>query len=270
MANAPVEQPQGKTPDIELTECGIVPPPTEAELPYEDGVPMETSRHQLQMELLIDPLMIWLEGQDAYVSGNMFVYFSPEQVRNFDFKGPDVFVVLDVPNRERKSWVVWDEGKGPDVVIELLSESTAARDKTEKKQIYQNRLRVPEYYWYNPFQPDDFAGFVLRDGCYEALDFDAQGRLLSPKLGLLLARWSGVYKGIETVWLRWATPDGIWLPTPQEIAKREHQRAERAEQFAEQAQQQAERERQRAEQLLAQLKALGVEPETFDNSAGNT
>jgi Uma2 family endonuclease len=38
-------------------------------------------------------------------------------------------VVLDVPRRERKSWVVWEEEKAPDVVIELLSESTAKKDK---------------------------------------------------------------------------------------------------------------------------------------------
>jgi len=89
----------------------------------------------------------------------MFVYYSLEQARNQDFKGPDVFVVLVVPRRERKSWVVWEEGKGPDVVIELLSNSTAEHDKTAKKQTYQNRLRVPEYFWFDPFNPEDLAGF---------------------------------------------------------------------------------------------------------------
>ena len=53
----------------------------------------------------------------------MFVYFSLEQVQNRDFRGPDFFVLLDVPRREHESWVVRQEGKGPDVVIELLSES---------------------------------------------------------------------------------------------------------------------------------------------------
>ena len=66
----------------------------------------------------------------------MFVYYSLAQVRNRDFKGPDFFAVLGVPKGERKSWVVWEEGKAPDVVIELLSESTAQQDKTNKKQIY--------------------------------------------------------------------------------------------------------------------------------------
>ena len=103
---------------------------------------METERHRLQMELLINSLKPWLEQrEDGYVGGNMFVYFSLAQVRHQDFKGPDFFAVLGVPKGERKSWVVWEEGKGPDVVIELLSNSTAELDKTDKKQVYQNVQR---------------------------------------------------------------------------------------------------------------------------------
>jgi len=42
-----------------------------------------------------------------------------------EFKGPDVQVVLDVPKGIRDNWIVWKEGKDPDVVIELLSKNTA-------------------------------------------------------------------------------------------------------------------------------------------------
>ena len=108
--------------------------PTQDDLPSDDGVPMETERHKKQMDLLIYPLAPWLD-QKGYVGGNMFVYYSIKQVRYQDFKGPDVFVVLDVPNRERKSWVVWEEGKTPDIVIELLSESTAEYDRNGKKRV---------------------------------------------------------------------------------------------------------------------------------------
>jgi Uma2 family endonuclease len=117
----------------EPTAPGITSPPTQDELPCDDGVPMETERHRRQMELLINTLKPWLDQRDdGYVGGNMFVYFSVDQVRNQDFKGPDFFAVLDVPKGERKSWVVWEEGKSPDVIVELLSESTAEFDKTEK------------------------------------------------------------------------------------------------------------------------------------------
>ncbi len=104
-------------------------PPTEDELPCDDGIPMETQRHKMQMDLLLDTLQPWLDQrEDGYIGGNMFIYFSTEQVKNQDFRGPDFFAVLGVPKRERKSWVVWEEGKAPNVVIELLSESTSNED----------------------------------------------------------------------------------------------------------------------------------------------
>jgi hypothetical protein len=91
-------------------------------------------------------------------------------------------------------------------------------------------------------------------------------------LGITL--WEGVYEGRADRWLRWCDRDGIVIPTGAERAEQERQRAEQADQRAEQADQRAEQadqraeqERQRAEQadqraerLLAQLRALGIEP----------
>ncbi len=205
-------------------------PPTQAELPYDDGVPMESQRHKLQMDLLIDALQPWLEErEDGYVGGNMFVYYSLPQVQNKDFKEPDFFVVLGVPKGERRSWVVWEEGKAPDVVIELLSESTAQADKHEKKLIYQNQMRVPEYFCYDPFNPDDWAGFSIHQGVYQPIAVNAQNQLVSPSLGLGLQRWFGIYKGVEATWLRWVGLEGKLLPTAEEIAQQERQRADSAE-----------------------------------------
>ena len=245
-----------------VADFDVILPPTQDELPYSDGIPMESERHVLQMQLLMETLRLgWAERQDFYVGGNMFVYFNLKQVRNKDFRGPDVFVALNVPKRERKSWVVWEEGKGPDVVIELLSESTAEQDKTQKKQVYQNQLRVPEYFWFDPFDPASWAGFTLRNGVYEPLELDAQGRFISQQLGLTLVQWQGTYNEVAAVWLRWATLEGVLLPMSQEQAEQERQRAEQERQRAEQERQRAEQERQRAEQLAAQLRAMGIEPE---------
>lgn len=45
---------------------------------------METQRHKLQMDLLVDPLQSWLAHHSGggFVGGNMFVYFSLAQVRD--------------------------------------------------------------------------------------------------------------------------------------------------------------------------------------------
>lgn len=257
-------------------------PPTQDELPFEDDQNMETERHRLQMELLIETLQPQLRQRPGggYVGGNMFVYFSLHQVRHQDFRGPDVFVVLDVPPGERKSWVVWEEGKGPDLVIELLSPSTAEDDKQRKKNIYFSQLRVAEYYWYDPFDPQDFAGFERQSDHYQALRTDSQGNLPSKALGLSLCRWSGFYRGTEAVWLRWMDAGGELLPTGEERADRARQEADRARQEADRARQEADRARQaltaaeqaaqsqreRAELLAAKLRALGLDPDDLDSA----
>lgn len=232
-------------------------PPTQDELPTEDDENLETERHKLQMDLLIYPLRAWLAQRPSYVGGNMFVYFSLAQVRHQDFRGPDVFVVLDVPPGERKSWVVWEEGKGPDVVIELLSDKTADQDRGDKKRIYQNQLRVGEYFWFDPFNPDELVGFTLRDMQYQALSPTERGYLHSKQLGLVLRRWQGNYAGVSTTWLRWAHPDGTLLPTPEEALVLEEQRAELEKQRADAEKQRADN----AEAELTRLRALLADKE---------
>lgn len=236
----------------------IALPPNQDELLCDDGIPMKTHRHKLQMDLLVDPLIAWLvlEQGRGFVGGNMFVYFSPSQVRNQDYRGPDVFVVLDVPVGERKSWVVWEEEKGPDMVIELLSDSTAERDKGEKKQIYQSQLRTPEYFGFDPFNPIDLAGFSLQRGVYEPIQPDSDGNLVSQQIELMLTRWRGSFKGVETTWLHWSTLDGVLLLTAQE-------QAALVQQQADDERHRAENERQRAERLAARLKELGIDPATI-------
>ena len=238
--------------------------PTQDNLPCDDGVPMETERHKKQMDLLIASLEPWLiqQPQGGYVGGNMFIYYSFKQIRHQDFKGPDVFVVLDVPHGERKSWVVWEEGKTPDLIIELLSESTAKEDKTNKKLIYQNQLKVAEYFWFDPFNPEDCAGFRLNGNRYETIPLE-NNRFFSQQLGLALIRWSGAYRGVETTWLRWATLAGDLLLLPEESAQQQAQVAQRRVELVEQQlesetqrAQTAEQRTQVAEAEIARLKAL--------------
>ena len=235
---------------VALTSTEPIAIPTQDNLPYDDNQNMETLRHKCQMDLLLETIYPWLEKrQDGFAGGNMFVYFSLTQVKNQDYKGPDFFCVLNVPSKERKSWVVWEEGKAPDVIIELLSESTATQDKTEKKQIYQDRMRVPEYFWYDPFNPDDWAGFSLVKGKYQPLALDSENRYISEQLQLALVRWQGIYRGIEAIWLRWETLDGDLLPTDKEVIEQERQRAE-------QERQRAEQEKQRADEAELEIMRL--------------
>ena len=222
-----------------------VPLPTQDDLPCDDGMPTEILRHNFQLSLLIGALHFWLAARDnGFVGGNMFLYYSLEQVRHNPFIGPDFFVALNVPKGERKSWVVWQEGKGSDVVVKLLSKSAARYDKTAKKLIYASQVRTPEYYWYDPFDAKDFAGFILSNGDYRPLPVNAQGRIHSPALNLELGSWSGAYRDVTADWLRWFTSQGELLLTE-----------------AEAAQQHAEAAQLRAERLADQLRQLGADPD---------
>ncbi len=253
--------PVNSAPEPVVFDDRLVLPPTQADLPYDDDTTMETSRHKKQMDLLIEAIELWLDNNhsDGFVGGNMFVHFNLARALNKDFREPDFFVALGVPRGERMSWVVWEEGKGPDVIIELLSESTAAKDKGEKKQVYQDQLRVPDYFWFDPLNPDDFAGFTLCNGNYEPILPNDRGHLVCQRLGLSLVRWHGIYRGVETTWLRWATLEGDLLPMFQEFADQAQQEAQQAQQEAQQAQQRADQAEQQLHSVVMLLLQQGMD-----------
>jgi len=229
-----------------------VPPPGEDELPFDDGEPMETNEHRLQMVLLIQSLKeAWANRDDFFVAGNMFVYFSETQVKHNDFRGPDVFVVLGTTRRSRKSWVAWGEGgKLPDVVIELLSFRTRAIDRGEKMRIYSKVWRTPEYFLYDPIS-HEFEGYRLDPITldYVPIEADARGDIESGVLRLRLGVREGTFEDVTRPWLRWLDSAGVPLSTPQERADAEQRRADSA-------QQRADAEQRRADALEARLREL--------------
>jgi hypothetical protein len=181
----------------------------------------------------------------------MFLYFSETQTRRNDFRGPDVFVVLDTERRERKAWVVWEEGgRTPDVVIELLSDSTRKTDRGDKKRIYARTLRVGEYFLFDPFSKE-LEGYTLDPlkGEYVPKVPDARGWLLSEQLGLHLGAVESEPWGRRDHWLRWLDPTGRALPHSSEALRSETERANRESE-------RANREAERAAALASELAEL--------------
>lgn len=224
-------------------------PPTD--LVFDDGVPLESNRHRIAMNVLIRSAQQALQDRpDSFVGGNMFVYYSRNQAMNRDFRGPDFFAVLGVEgDRERQGWVVWEEnGRYPDVIIELLSPSTAAVDKGTKKDLYEQVFKTPDYFVFDPFDPTSLAGWRLDlTAGYQPLLANERGWLWCETLGLWLGRWEGAIDREPMTgscqWLRFYDPQGNFLPLPEEAA-----------------QQQAEQEKQRADRLAEKLQELGIDP----------
>ena len=152
-------------------------------------------------------------------------------------------MVLGTERRPRKSWVVWEEdGRYPHGIVELLSDATAQVDRGLKKQIYQDIFRTPDYFWFDPHSLE-FQGFHLVDGSYQPLAANGQGWLWSQQLGL--------YLGVQGQQLRFFTAEGDLVPSAEESAILERQRAEAAQ--------------QEAERLRAKLRALGIDPDQEAN-----
>jgi Uma2 family endonuclease len=144
---------------------------------WSDEPPLETYLHLQQLILLMSSLeWFWREREDFFAAGNLTIYYSSRQKKSEHFRGPDFFVVLGTERRlDRKSWVVWQEGgRYPDVIVEILSDSTAKTDRGEKKQIYQDIFRAPNYFWFEPFTLE-FQGFRLVGGKYQPIEPNEQG-----------------------------------------------------------------------------------------------
>ncbi|MCU0543992.1 MAG: Uma2 family endonuclease [Oscillatoriaceae cyanobacterium Prado104] len=210
----------------------VIFPPSDL---YSDEPPVESELHLRQIILLLKCLeWLWQDRNDFYAAGNLTIYYSPRQLKSELFRGPDFFVVLGTERKTRKSWAVWEEdGQYPNVIVEILSPKTAETDKDFKKKLYQNTFRTPDYFWFDPYSLE-FAGFHLVDGKYQPIEPNSQGYLLSQQLDL--------YLGIHDRTLRFFTTRGELLPTPEEVAQREVQRADR---------------------LAAKLRELNIDPDTI-------
>lgn len=219
-----------------------------------DEPPLETYRHLKQIILLLTSLeRLWQDRQDFFAGANLSIYYSNRQRKSEDVRGPDLFVVLDTERKERKSWVVWaEDGKYPNFILEILSDSTAKTDRGLKKQLYQDIFRTPDYFWFDPYSLE-FAGFKLNYRQYEAISPNEQGWLWSNELQL--------YLGILDEQLRFFTPEGDLVLIPEEAEAISNQRAETERQRAETERRRADTERQRGDLLRQKLQELGINPD---------
>jgi Uma2 family endonuclease len=208
--------------------------PLPFELVLDDGEPLESYWHVFQIDLLrhlIGRAMAEQGRTDFFAGGNNFVYYSVEQARAVyaevvegvepkrAFRGPDVFWVGGIePHPEREAWVAWEEGgRLPDVIVELLSPSTAHKDRTEKKDLYARTFGTAEYFLYDP-QTRELEGWRLAQKFYRPIQPDENGRLWSGQLGVFLGLWHGVVERKTADWVRLFRSDGSLIPTADERA----------------------------------------------------
>jgi Uma2 family endonuclease len=246
--------------------------PTMYDLPSEDpeepGLPDQF--HIWQPRLLEETFRPpTYAGDRVFVGSDLNLYYDSHHP--LWYKRPDWFAVVGVSRlyeeRElRLSYVTWQEGVNPFVIVELLSPGTEKEDLGQtlrtidqpptKWQVYEQALRVPYYIVFDRYT-DTLRTFILQADRYTELHLE-ETRIWMPTLELGLGLWQGTYQSIERLWLRWYDANNNWVLTPEE---QETQRAEQETQRAEQAEQQLIQERQRAERLAARLRELGINPD---------
>ncbi|HIK11234.1 MAG TPA: Uma2 family endonuclease [Oscillatoriaceae cyanobacterium M33_DOE_052] len=251
-----------------------------SEDPEEPGLPDEF--HSLQPQLLSRTLRLpSYPPSRLFVGSDLNLYYDVHHT--LWHKRPDWFLVLDVPRLYeetdlRSSYVVWQEGVNPFLVVELLSPGTEKEDLGEwgavgdnpattaaeptgsngqsnpetppgKWDVYERILRVPYYVVFSRYS-NRMRGFKLDGGRYREQPINPENpQFWIPEIKLGLGVWSGEYEGINRSWLRWYDAQGNWVPTDVELALAE----------AERATAEAEQERQKRSQLASKLKSLSPE-----------
>jgi Uma2 family endonuclease len=213
--------------------------------PTGDGEPVaETFDHLYALLITLEVLRQYLEGQQATVLGNQFLYYAQgfPKLRT----APDVMVIFDVKPGGRDNYKIWEEEQVPAVIFEMTSPGTRAQDEGFKKTLYE-QLGVQEYWQFDPkgeWISEKLRGYRLRGETYEPIT-DSQSQPLQLRLTI---------EGSLIGFYRLDTSEKLLIPDELAAALQTAEaQVDQERQRAEEERQRAEEERQRAEDLAAEL-----------------
>ena len=274
--------------------------PVEIEYPSSDGEPLAESYFQLiPLVYAFDALRRrYADREDVFVAADLLIYYRKGTRESV---APDVFVVLGAANRPRHSYLLWQEPKGPDFVLEITSASTRDRDQGPKRETYR-WLGVREYWQYDPtadYLRPPLQGLELIGERYERLPeeelADGTLRLESKVLGLevrqeaeglrfydpvtrsYLLSSAEEQRGRQRAEQRWQRAELRWQRAEEnrQLEAAAHRQTEArlhdeaaARRQAEAAHRQAEAARHQAEARIAELEAMLRERGENDTPSG--
>ena len=81
---------------------------------------------------------------NVVVEGDLFLYYAKGEADERRVRGkrvgkyvaPNLIVVLDHDLGDRQTHKVWEEGKPPEFALEVISPSSAVRNRVDKKALY--------------------------------------------------------------------------------------------------------------------------------------
>ena len=196
--------------------------PDISHLQIEDDEPVDNIFSEKQQQLLVESLDVSLrdELRPLVALANVGLFASPDQAPMV----PDVMVAFEkappgpLDKKKNKTYLIWNYGSPPDVVIEIVSNQEGNED-TSKKEKYAE-WRVGHYVIYDPFEylgSRKLRAYQLHGKNYvELLD---PYKLKDFELGFEIR--DGLFRGYEGPWLRWVDDNGVALLTSVEQAELE-------------------------------------------------
>ena len=194
-------------------------------------------------------------GRVVYLAEEMAVVYPGEEVFS-----PDVLAVLDVPQPEddpRMAWVVADEGRGLDFVLEVLHHGDRDKDLVENVERYA-RLGIPEYFIYDRARQQVHGYRLAAPGAkrYQRI-VPQSGRYRSNVLGIDMAIAGGTLRFFQGMAELFGSADLIGRLTG--IVEELEAKAQQAEAKAEKAETRAQQAvAGLREGILAVLEARGI------------
>ncbi len=158
-----------------------------------------------QMRLLVESLYTsWPGSGDdrnfiAMANVGVFAHlYAPPLVPNV-LISTDVPLPPDLSKKEQRAYFVWEYGKPPDIVVEIVSNKVGG--ELGDKLLDYARMGVGYYVVYDPQRY--ISQEPLRIFTRQGLRFAevTERWLAQTELGLML--WEGEYEGTHGVWLRW-------------------------------------------------------------------
>lgn len=193
--------------------------PDTSNMILEDDEPLDSFINEKQQRLLT---AVFYSGAELPIqkpfvaAANVGLFATPAKAGI----APDAFLSLGIHagedwwQRKVRSYLFWEFGKPPDIVIEVIS-PTPGNELGSKLTDYAD-LRIPYYVVYDPLK---------KVGKNTLRVFELRGRSYVPKtdsqfadcnIGLTL--WTGTFEDINATWLRWCYPNGKVIPTGDELA----------------------------------------------------
>ncbi|MFZ4727657.1 MAG: Uma2 family endonuclease [Pseudanabaena sp.] len=240
-----------------------------SELVGESGLPDEF--HRIQADLLKETCKPnGYKPEEILLASDLNLYYDARHTQWY--KRPDWYMVLGVPRATqqkdlRLSYVIWQEGIAPFLVVELLSPGTEDDDLGQRPReinqpptkwdVYERILRVPYYVVYDRYEKN-LRAFKMSGLRYEPIVI-TENRFWLNEIDLGLGLWQGVYQGVEGLWLRWHDKTS-WLLTLADKAESENYKAKFEQIQSLFDRERAETEKQRADRLAAYLRSQGIDP----------